>query len=186
MRPPLRSGELRLAPERPPPRSVGVALWQASLDTRISHNSRVSEHGERNREGLEKLRRLTSLSEAELAKDVGDGWKVSTVVGHMAFFDRLLLLRWDTYEKDGVFAELTPNHFDLINYAGAGDWSALPPQETVGRCIESAERAVARINALPERVVTAVLDTPRVALLDRMIHWNPHLQQIETAIGREI
>jgi len=146
----------------------------------------VNDHGQHNREGLERLRRLTSLSDAELAKDTGDGWTVATVLGHMAFFDRLLLLRWDTYEKDGVFAELTPNHFDLINYAGAGDWSALPPRAAVARCIEAAERAVARINALPEKVVAVVLETPRVALLERMLHWSPHLVQIERAIGREI
>ncbi len=109
-----------------------------------------------------------------MAKATGNGWTVSTVLGHMAFFDRMLLLRWDTYEKDGVFAELTPNHFDLINDAGAGDWSALPPRATVAKCIEAAERAVARIDALPEEAVAVALETNRVALLERMLHWNPH------------
>jgi hypothetical protein len=146
----------------------------------------VSDHGERNREGLERLRRLTSLSDAELAKDTGNGWNVSTVLGHMAFFDRMLLLRWDTYEKEGVFAAMTPNHFDLINYAGAGDWSALAPRATVVRCIEAAEHALARIEALPENAVAVALETNRVALLERVLHWNPHLDQIENAIGREI
>ena len=150
------------------------------------HNSCVGDHSERNREGLAKLRRLASLTDAELAEDTGNGWTVATVLGHMAFFDRLLILRWDTYEKDGVFAELTPNHFDLINYAGADDWSALPPRIAVARCIEAAEHAVARIDALPEKIVSVVLETPRVALLERMLHWNPHLDQIQTAIGREI
>jgi len=146
----------------------------------------VSEHGQRNREALERLRRLTSLSDAELAKDTGNGWSVATVLGHMAFFDRMLLLRWDTYERDGVFAELTPNHFDMINYAGAGDWSALAPRAAVARCIEAAEVAVARIQALPEKAVAVAVETKRVALLERMVHWGPHLDQIEGAIGREI
>jgi hypothetical protein len=146
----------------------------------------VSDHGERNRGGLERLRRLTSLSEAELAKDTGNGWNVSTVLGHMAFFDRMLLLRWDTYEKTGVFAEWTLDHFDLINYAGAGDWSALPPRAAATRCIEAAERAVARIDSLSEKAAAAVLDTNRVGLIERMLHWNPHLDQIQNAIGREI
>ena len=53
----------------------------------------------------------------------------------------MLLLRWDTYEKDGVFAEMTPNHFDLINGAGAADWSHLPSGAAVGRCIEVASSA---------------------------------------------
>ena len=146
----------------------------------------MSEHGERNREGLERLRRLASLSDAELAKDTGNGWNVATVLGHMAFFDRMLLLRWDTYEKDGVFAALTPNHFDLINHAGAGDWSALAPRAAVARCIEAAEGAVARVEALPEAAVAVALETNRPALLDRILHWGPHLDQIESAIGREI
>jgi hypothetical protein len=146
----------------------------------------VSDHGERNHEGLERLRRLRSLSDAELVKETGNGWKVSTVLGHMAFFDRMLLLRWDTYEKDGVFAEMTPNHFDMINGAGASDWSALPRGAAVARCIEAAERAVARIDALAESAVTVALETNRVALLERVLHWYPHLTQIESAIGREI
>ncbi|HEY0831376.1 MAG TPA: maleylpyruvate isomerase N-terminal domain-containing protein [Candidatus Dormibacteraeota bacterium] len=146
----------------------------------------MSDHGERNREGLDRLRRLASLSDAELAKDVGNGWMVSTVLGHMAFFDRMLLLRWDTYEKEGVFAELTPNHFDLINFVGPGDWSAHPPRATVAMCLEAAERAVSRIDALPEKAVAVAVETNRVALLERMLHWYPHLQQIESAIGREI
>ena len=114
----------------------------------------------------------------------GGPWRQCS--GTWLFFDRLLILRWDTYEKDCVFAELTPNHFDLINYAGADDWSALPPRIAVARCIEAAEHAVARIDALPEKIVSVVLETPRVALLERMLHWNPHLDQIQTAIGREI
>jgi hypothetical protein len=146
----------------------------------------VSDHGERNREGLERLRRIRSLSDAELAMDTGDGWSVATVLGHMAFFDRMLTLRWDTYERDGSFAELTPNHFDLINYAGAGDWSALPSGAAVARCIAAAELAVARIEALPENAVAVARETNRVALLERLVHWYPHLDQIESAIGREI
>src|ERR1700674_5085170 len=146
----------------------------------------MSDHGQRNREGLERLRRITSLSDAELAKDTGNGWTVSTVLGHVAFFDRMLVPRWDIYEKDGVFAELTPNHFDLINDAGGGDWSALPPRATVATCVEAAERAVARIDALSEKAVAVALETNRKALLDRMLHWGPHLDQIESAIGRQI
>jgi hypothetical protein len=146
----------------------------------------LSKHGDSNREALERLRRLTSLTDAELAKNAGNGWNVATVLGHMAFFDRLLVPRWDTYEKDGVFAELTPNHFDLINYAGAGDWSALPQRAAVARCIEAAEGAVARIEALPQTAVAVARETNRPALLERILHWGPHLDQIEDAIGREI
>jgi hypothetical protein len=146
----------------------------------------MSEHGERNREGLERLRRLTSLSDSELTTDTGNGWTVATVLGHIAFFDRMLLLRWDVYEKEGVFAEMTPNHFDLINHAGAGDWAALPPSAAVARCITAAELAVARIEALPAKAVAVARGTNRVALLERPVHWYPHLEQIESAIGREI
>ena len=81
---------------------------------------------------------------------------------------------------------MTPNHFELINHAGVGDWSELQPRATVAGCIEAAERAVARIAALPEKAVAVALDTNRVALLDRFVHWNPHLDQIESAIGRQI
>jgi len=146
----------------------------------------MSEHGERNREGLERMRRVASLTDAELAQATGNGWTVSTVLGHLAFFDRMLLLRWDTYEKEGVFAELTPNHFELINGAGVADWSTIPPRDAAARCVDAAGLAVARIDALPEQSVAYALETNRVALLERMLHWNPHLDQIESAIGREI
>jgi hypothetical protein len=81
---------------------------------------------------------------------------------------------------------MIPKHFDLINDAGAADWSALPPRVAVAKCIEAAEDAVARIDALPEKAVAVALETNRVALLDRTLHWGPHLDQIKSAIGREI
>jgi hypothetical protein len=81
---------------------------------------------------------------------------------------------------------MIPKHFDLINDAGAADWSAIPPRTTVATSIEAAEGAVARIAALPVKAVAVALETKREALLDRTLHWNPHLDQIETAIGREI
>jgi hypothetical protein len=138
-------------PERVSRQDYRLAGWLGSAE-----NSGMSDHGDRNHEGLERLRRLTSLSDAELATDTGNEWTVATVLGHMAFFDRMLLLRWDTYEKDRTFAELTPNHF------------------------------VERIDALPEAAVAVALGSNRVALLERMLHWYPHLAQVETAIGREI
>lgn len=146
----------------------------------------MSDHRERNREGLARLRRLSSLTDAELATMTGGGWTVATVIGHMAFFDRMLLLRWDTYEKEREFAQLTPAHFDLINFAGATDWSDVPSREAATRCIDTAERAVERIDSLPDEAVNAVLETCRVALVERLLHWGPHLEQIETALGREI
>src|SRR5437588_5077604 len=155
-----------------------IRARMVSLGLRGWHNCPVSAHGDRNREGLERLRRLTSLTDDELAKDTGNGWSVTTVLGHLAFFDRMLLLRWDTYEQDGVFAEMTPNHFDMINGAGAADWSELGSRAAVERCIEAAERAVARIDALPEKAVNVAMETNRVALLERMLHWYPHLNQV--------
>jgi hypothetical protein len=146
----------------------------------------MSDHVGHNRSGLVRLRRLASLTDAELARDTGNGWTVGTVLGHLAFFDRMLIVRWDIYEKEGAFAEMTPNHFDLINYAGAGDWSALPLPEAAAGCIEAAERAVDRIDALPDGAVAVALETKRAALLERTLHWYPHLEQIERAIGREI
>jgi hypothetical protein len=45
---------------------------------------------------------------------------------------------------------------------------------------------VARIEALPEKAVAVALETNRPALLERILHWGPHLDQIESAIGREV
>ena len=38
----------------------------------------------------------------------------------------------------------------------------------------------------PEKAVAVARETNRVALLERLVHWYPHLDQIESAIGREI
>jgi len=56
----------------------------------------------------------------------------------------------------------------------------------VARCIEAAEGAVARIEALPNKAVVVALETNRPALLERILLWGPHLAHIEGAIGREI
>ena len=36
------------------------------------------------------------------------------------------------------------------------------------------------------KAVNVAMETNRIALLERVLHWYPHLTQIESAIGREI
>jgi len=72
---------------------------------------------------------------------------------------------------------------DLVNEAALPAWRALETQETVRRALASARQALASVIDLSEEAQAAVADRGRNAMLDRSLHWDPHLQEINEAVG---
>jgi hypothetical protein len=71
---------------------------------------------------------------------------------------------------------------DLVNEAGLPAWTALEPEKTVGRALASARRVLATVSNLPGDAQAIATDTGRHAVLDRSLHWDPHLQEINKAV----
>jgi hypothetical protein len=133
----------------------------------------------RNAGELERLRALGSrLLAGELPPGLTGGWTPSAVFAHLSFWDRLVLARWDLYDRDGAIETLPDTHTDLVNAAGLPLWLALPPEAAVAQAIEAAGQVVDRIAALSPAAVEAALTTGRRAMLDRTFHWTPHLDEL--------
>ncbi|MGD1052375.1 MAG: hypothetical protein ABR950_00960 [Candidatus Dormibacteria bacterium] len=130
----------------------------------------------RNAMELGRLRALGSrLLSGDLVPQLAGGWTPSAVFAHLAFWDRLVLARWELYDRDGVIETLPDTHTDLVNAAGMRLWLDLPREAAVAEAIEAAHQVVERIAALSPEAVDVALATGRRAMLDRTFHWTSHL-----------
>jgi hypothetical protein len=142
-------------------------------------------HLERNASGLERLRGLGSrLLSGEPAPELAGGWTGAAVFAHLAFWDRLVLARWDRLDREGVIADLPDTAMDLINVAGLPLWTALGAGAAVVQAVEAATLVCERIASLSPAAVEAALSAGRLAMLDRTRHWAPHLDELAGALDR--
>jgi hypothetical protein len=149
------------------------------LATSVAMADSESAHLARNAAELERLRTAGSrLLAGDLPAHLGGGWAPPAVFAHLAFWDRLVLARWDLYDRDGAIETLPDTHTDLVNAAGLPLWLALPREAAVAEAIEAAGQVVERIAALRPAAVEAALTTGRRAMLDRALHWTPHLDEL--------
>jgi hypothetical protein len=138
---------------------------------------------QRNEASRERLRRLTSsLAGLELARPIGHGWTVAAALGHLAFWDRYALFALERWRKDGT--GLPPADADAINDSALPIWLALSPVAAAEQALSAAEAVDRAVEAAPAQVVEAVLAAGRPRL-DRSIHREEHLPDIERALGGE-
>src|SRR5205823_3132820 len=96
------------------------------------------------------------LTDGDFTQSVGDGWTVSTVLAHLAYWDRraaILLTRW---RQQGV----TPEESDasVINEASAALWSAVPPRAAAQIAIDSADAANKAVAALTDDMAQQIMN----------------------------
>lgn len=137
------------------------------------------------REWREKLRVLTSrLSDKELTLPAGNGWTVAAVLAHLAFYDyrALGLIRY--WKKNGVGP--SPLDTNIVNDAMKLVFVAVPGREAVKLALEAAEAVDAEIEMLPEELRPGidVLVKEGKFRLNRSLHREAHIEQIEKALAR--
>lgn len=101
------------------------------------------------------------------------------LLAHLAWWDRVALGRWD----DLIRSEVPPSHIaDPINDKMLQQWRAVPPEEAVREALAAAEAVDARIASAPADLVARVgREWPR--MLDRSLHRNEHLDEIDRAVS---
>ena len=125
------------------------------------------------------------LSSDDLARTIpSNGWTVATTLAHIAFWDLWVITRWEDFERRGSFEEIPSAVLDFVNTAAADQWAALPPEFARREVIDVAQRVVGRIESLSEEAIRAAVESGRIAMADRTLHWNPHLDEIEAVLGR--
>ncbi len=110
------------------------------------------------------------------------GWTGAAMLAHLAFWDRFVIARWDAYHRDGVIFELPSAHLDLVNAAGLPLWRALDPAEAAAQAAAAASEVTQRIASLSPEAVSYARSIQRPAMLDRTLHWSPHLSELAGAL----
>lgn len=127
---------------------------------------------------------LDGLTDSDLTKAVGDGWTVSTVLGHLAFWDSWVENRWKLFDADGAFDDFPDNVADLLNKTLEPQWLALQPAAAKRLASDAAESLTARIQSLDDAALSTAIDTGRSHLIDRSRHWNEHMDQVRRSLSR--
>ena len=140
-------------------------------------------------------RRLASLVERLRESDMTlpteeGGWTVAQVLGHMAFWDRSMESRWrvavaaagdtGTFEPATLGGEVS----DAINPPLAelfGSWAGRVGTAVAGEALAAAESVDALVDALADRLPPG-LAARQLALVNRWIHREAHLDQLERAL----
>ena len=142
----------------------------------------MSELVEATMHGLRRMQTLvTSLSDDSLHRVLGNGWTVAATLAHLAFWDHWVEVRWDHFSRTGSFQDLPDHITDLVNEAAMAEWHALQPRETVRLCLDAATSVAHRIERLSSPHISAAVATGRLAMVDRTLHWYPHVDEIDRA-----
>jgi sulfur carrier protein ThiS len=133
----------------------------------------------RERQRLEAL--VQRLSDAELTRQMDDGWTVAAVLAHLAFWDRRAAVLVERWRRTGVGR--SEAEADTINDAARAQWLALPPRVAAEQAVEAARAIDAALDAAPDLVEQIVrLGSP--VNVSRAVHRREHLDQIERALAR--
>jgi uncharacterized damage-inducible protein DinB len=135
------------------------------------------------RRNAESRARLASICERvnneQLARIAFGDWTVSAVLAHMAFWDRVALERWNTFEKERQPVLQLP---EFLNTVGAADWRAIPPRNAVKSVLEAADALDKKIEELPDDLIEAARQANNPRMFERFHHREDHLSAIERVI----
>jgi hypothetical protein len=124
------------------------------------------------------------LTDLDMAREV-DGLTVAGTLAHLAFWDRLTILRWDEAERSGREVPISVGQplTDLVNDTLAHAWTALDPGEARMLALATAEACDAFTAALPDAKVAAAYAAGMDRAVERSFHREGHLAPIEAVLA---
>lgn len=135
-----------------------------------------------NRQQTERLKSLRRLSDADLARPVGEHWTVGVALAHLAYFDKRALGALEAWRRHGVRLELWVDAEAAVNDIRLPIWREVPPRAALEDAIRAAEALDALLASLTPEEVEAVR-AERWAVLFRCRHRDAHLTEIEQALA---
>ncbi len=123
---------------------------------------------------------IAQLGDSDLGREVGNGWTISTVLRHLAFWEQrvlYLLRQW----RDGQFEafRLTPQAINSINEAGRAIARAVPGRAAAQLALDSAEATDAQIAQVPEDLAERICAAGLDRMLNRSLHRREHLSKVK-------
>lgn len=147
-------------------------------------SSDVADYVRANEQSRARLRAFVArLDRAQLTRTAMEGWSVSAVLAHLAFWDRFNVRRWRS-RLAGVQLPALDVLDDLINDASLPTWNRLPPEIAALDALSSADEGDAFVAALAPEITSRWLAEGRPRSLYRSEHRREHLDQIDRALAR--
>ena len=113
----------------------------------------------------------------------GSGWTVAATLAHLAFYDDWVAARWRRRLVEGRFQDLPDDITDLANAAGERGWHVVPGPLAMKIALEAATALAGLLEELPLAALEDAVGTDRPAMIDRSVHWDPHLEEIQRALA---
>lgn len=128
---------------------------------------------------------VASLSDADLAVDLGEGWTVSMALAHLAYWDAWHLARWVHAAGQAQLAPPAASNeiTNRSNEALEPTWAALPPRAAVQLALDAADAVDAYVADLADDALDAARDRDGERWVERFHHRRDHIEQIRRAVG---
>jgi hypothetical protein len=139
-------------------------------------------YNERNRQQTERLKSLRVLTDKQLSMPVGEHWTVAVALAHIQYWDGRGLGAIEAWKRYGVPLVLWQNREAAVNDLRLHLWLAIPPREALEDAIMTAE-AMDRVIAALTPAEAEVVASQRYRVLERALHRNDHLTEIEQAVA---
>jgi len=124
---------------------------------------------------------VSRITDEQLSRLVGDsGWTVASLLAHLAFWDQRALLLLQKWQRQGIGPSVLD--IDIINDTVRFFLVALPVQTAARMCLEAADAIDAQIESVSADMLAKVETHGTTVRLDRAIHRQHHLAQIERAL----
>lgn len=141
------------------------------------------DHQAANRASLDSLRALVArLTDADLARDLGAGWTVASMLAHLGFYDGRVLSLLRRYAAGGAI-EASPIDADAINAATLPYFQLLPARAAAEMTLTLAAECDAAVAALSPEQLARIAAAGYPARPDRAHHRVQHIEQIERAVA---
>ena len=133
----------------------------------------------------QRLRSLVErLSDKDLGRPMPDGWTVSAVLAHIAFWDARAIYFIDKWGPSGEPSTYEPEDTDATNDAAKPLCLALPPRAAAQLALRVAEEADGKVKALRDEMLAKIRAKGNPPFnLSRAIHRKEHLDEIEHLLG---
>lgn len=135
-------------------------------------------YSEENRKQRQRLLALLErLSDAQLAAELPNGWRVADALAHLAFWDRYALHALQEWQHSGF--KMPGENWVVINAVVESMSRTIPFSALRAWVRESAEQCDHCVEQLPETLVKAIEAGKKENFLFRATHRRHHLDQIE-------
>ena len=127
---------------------------------------------------------VNSLDERTMRLSVEEGWSISAVLAHLAFWEHSFLTRCDAFRDQGDFVMIDADMERFINETSLPLWRSIPGRMAANMALEAATATTIATAAMATDLENHLTTQRCQALLDHSQHRNAHLDAIEAVLER--